>query len=570
MFVLDIFEGTLHGHREEAFLRSEEGEKMQGRLCGIGVDTGGTYTDAVLMDLGTGQILASGKTPTTHHDLRVCLRKVLSALRENPAFAPEKIGCVAVSSTLATNSIVEGLGADVGLFVIGLDKHFELPVAGIKQVGGGHTVLGEEEEPLDMEAVLDGALFFRGKVDTYAVISAMAFANPNHEKVAAKAISMVDDKPVFCSHEISGRPGMDARAATTVLNARLMPRMQTFLRDVMHILKESGLEKNVRIVRGDGKSMDVEEAATHAVATVASGPAATAWFGSASAAGENALVLDVGGTSTDILCLRKGKPLMDESGSRIGNWDTHVPAISMHTVGIGGDSFVRMEKGILHTGPERVLPLAMAAAFPDPSLWMNSSGNTCCLRAEPVSGVQDPVWSFLMEKGPKAMGDLGEELGVPEMVLRDRIAPGLRKGYLQAAGFTPTDALHVLGRLDFGNREAAFAGARFLAAPLADSPENFSREVLRVVADRIEEALVDFLVRLEIGKDFSAIWPRERRGGILHMCFRLKAPIIGIGAAAPHLLAGVAESLATELLTPEYCEVGNAIGALRIAGSPSP
>lgn len=549
------------------FIFKGEVKNMQPGSLGIGMDTGGTYTDAVLMDLEKNEVLASVKTPTTHHDLGKCLEKALAALKENPAFHPEKIALVAVSSTLATNSIVEGLGADVGLFVIGLDKHFELPVAGIKQISGGHTILGAEEEPLDLESLLDGVMFFRGRVDTYAVIANMAFVNPGHEKVAAKAISMVDDKPVFCSCEVSGKPGMEERAATTVLNARLMPQMRRFLRDVVQILEDSGLDRNIRVIRGDGKSTDAEEAVLHAVATVASGPAATAWFGAGFAGDKDAIVIDVGGTSTDITCICAGTPLMEKSGSRIGNLDTHVPAISMHTIGIGGDSFVRLERGELLIGPERVRPLAMTGDFPDPCLWMNSTGNQFCVRATGFFETEDPIVGHLMEKGPKAIEELGNELGLPEMVLKDRMAPGIRKGFLEVAGFTPTDALHVLRKLDFGDREKALAGARFFSEKLGISEEAFALEVLRLVSAKIEEALVDFLTRLETGKDFSAIFPQKSAGGLLKILFKLEAPIIGIGAAAKHLLSGVAETLDTELLTPAHYEVGNAIGALCIAAN---
>lgn len=538
---------------------------MQSKALGIGMDTGGTYTDAVLVDLESKRVLADVKTPTTHHDLRICLEKALNALQASPFFEPEAISLVAVSSTLATNSIVEGLGADVGLFVIGLDKHFELPVAGIKQIRGGHSILGEEEAPLDLEALLDGVLFFRGKVDTYAVISSMAFTNPAHEKVAARAITMVDDKPVFSSHEVSGRPGMEARAATTVLNARLMPGMQLFLRDVVQILENYGLARNLQVIRGDGRSTDAEDAVNHAVSTVASGPAATAWFGAEFAGKGDALVIDVGGTSTDITSIRKGKPLMEKTGSRIGKWETHVPAVSMHTLGIGGDSFVRLSRGKLLIGPDRVMPLAMAGAFPEPELWMNAEGNFCCLRAEALAGMKDPIGEYLMEKGPMPMGDLEKELNLPEMVLRDRMAQGLRRGSIQIAGFTPTDALHVLGELDFGNPQNSRAGADFFAKILGVSAEDFSREVLRETSMRIEEALIDFLVRLETGKEFSAIWPEKRLESPLRILFKLDAPLIGIGAAAGHLLSRVAKNLGTELLVPEYSHVGNAVGALRIA-----
>ncbi|TWI76820.1 N-methylhydantoinase A/oxoprolinase/acetone carboxylase beta subunit [Desulfobotulus alkaliphilus] len=532
---------------------------------GIGMDTGGTFTDAALMDLDTGKVLATAKTPTTHQDLQLCLDRALQLLGQNKNFDAKKVSLVAVSSTLATNSIVEGQGADVGLFVIGLDKHLELPVAGIRQVTGGHTVTGEEETPLDVEGLLEGVLFFRGNVDAYAVISAMSFANPTHEKVAAKAIQLVDPKPVFCSHEVSARPGFDARAATTVLNARLMPKMQAFLEGVSLTLAKHGLEKGLRVVCGDGRCMDAEEAVHQAASTVASGPAATAWFGAGFSEKGQALVVDVGGTTTDITRIRNGSPLVNTEGSRIGNWDTHVPAVSMYTAGAGGDSFVRTGRKGMLTGPERVVPLCMAVEIPPPSEWMDGKDNASCLRAVAGNRESNAIYQLLLSHGPMGRGKLSDLAGLPDMVLKDRMAAALQKGHIESVGFTPTDALHVLGLLDFGLKEASLEGARILARVLDMKVEDFCREVLSRVAADIEDAIIDFLVRLETGKSFSAFWPDRRKHEILEAGFRLKGPLVGIGAAASFLLPEVARSLGTELILPEHHGVGNAIGALRIA-----
>ena len=403
------------------------------RRCGIGIDTGGTYTDAVLMECETGRVLAKAKTPTTHNDLGEGLGIALERLVATPGFATDALSVVAVSSTLATNAVVENRGADVALFVIGLDRHFELPVAGIQTVSGGHTVTGDEVEPLGLESLMDGVqLFKRGRVDSYAVISAMSFANPTHEKVAQKAITLIDDKPVFLSHEVSARPGMEERAATTVLNARLMPVMSRFLEGVGTALSEHGILREARVVRGDGTATGMESAIREAARTVASGPAATAFFGASAVTSESALVVDVGGTTTDITLIEGGRPTVEEDGSLIGEHRTHVPAVDMSTVGCGGDSCVRLTRDGITVGPDRVAPMALE------EVPLDLPDHAVSLVRKVAGRPATTAVGEALEDGIQSPACLARRLGISEMAVSDVLDDAIRKGEVVAIGFTPT------------------------------------------------------------------------------------------------------------------------------------
>ena len=155
----------------------------------IGVDTGGTYTDAVLVDCATRAVVASAKRPTTHFDLSVGMEQALHAVLEPAArgcdraidaalimpdgcVSPVAIGRVAVSTTLATNAVVEGVADQaVGLIVIGWGNRIEVPgAAAIRHIPGGHRIDGTEQEPLALEPLLDAVVSMRGRVDAYAVI----------------------------------------------------------------------------------------------------------------------------------------------------------------------------------------------------------------------------------------------------------------------------------------------------------------------------------------------------------------------------------------------------------------
>lgn len=525
----------------------------------MGVDTGGTCTDAVLVDAATRRVVASAKRPTTHHDLGRGMAGAMAAALAASGLPASAVDLVSVSTTLATNAVVEGQGAEVGLFIIGYAGRITVPCAAMDAIPGGHKLDGSEEEPLALNRLVDSIRLMQDRVDAYAVCGMMSFVNPAHELVAERAIGMVDPKPVFCSHLASSRAGMKERAATAVLNARLLPVMRRFLDGVRMALDGLGIVAPVVVVRGDATAMPMQEALRNASATVASGPAAMAGYGAAHAAGKlpgegtgslpdengnagpadaigasgdatsratarnvpsgtspdtsphlsagtdtpappDALIVDVGGTTTDVTLLRRGRPVIQADGMVVGDWETHVEAVEMFTVGVGGDSLVRPEAdGTLSVGPLRVVPLCMAGPLPDPAQWLHAGGRARCIcpvrregacddKAGPdpsaPSGPSTPsgdaaeraVLDHLNAHGPTPAGDLLRTLRLPESTLERAIDRLVRQRTVQVAGFTPTDALHALGLLDLsdvpdlpsgaGNTAAALAGARALAALL--------------------------------------------------------------------------------------------------------
>ncbi len=344
---------------------------MATKKYGIGIDTGGTYTDGVLIDLADHCVLATAKTPTTHYELSRGISRCLADILVASKVKPHDVELVAVSTTLATNAVVENKGDNVGLIVAGFAKHFSLPVVTTLYIDGGHNIQGEEEDPLDMEALIQAVSDLKGNVDAYVVCAAMSIKNPAHEMVMAKAISMIDPQPVFMSHEVSQRPGVKERAATAVLNARLRPVMEDFLVGMQDSLVALGLAHNVMIVRGDATPMNIVDTPRQAASTVASGPAATAWYGLTFAPADDAVIVDVGGTTTDITMISARQPRLSEEGSLIGEWQTHVDSVKMSTVGAGGDSHAVLDaRGTLTVGPDRVVPLAMAEDVAGPTAWL--------------------------------------------------------------------------------------------------------------------------------------------------------------------------------------------------------
>lgn len=544
---------------------------MSPPACVIGIDTGGTYTDAVVLDRSSGRVLVGVKTPTTPHDPALAIGRSLEKVLLASGANPETIELVTVSTTLATNALVEDKGAEVGLFVIGHDKRLHIPAADMRFIPGGHKARGVEAEPLGMDYLIQGIAAMKGRVDAYAVCAMLAFEDPTHELVAAKAIELMDQRPVFCSHQASTRPGMEERAATAVLNARLLPVMQDFLRGIARSMERLGLSCPVRIVRGDCQSMDLPEAVRNSSATVASGPAATALFGGHAAAGETALIVDVGGTTTDITLIREGHPVVREEGMTIGSWRTHVRAVEMYTVGLGGDSLARVENGRLSLGPARVVPLSQIhlhldgpalASMTRPEAWLGADLCAQCVQLAPGTDPgDDQILRWLAEHGPATPMRLRQELALAESSLEKAIARLQAARRVVTCGFTPTDALHVLGRLDLGDARPAMEGAGVLAALLSLAPEAFCDQVLEKAHATIATTILCALGNREVGPALAHFFEQPEQSALLDITIRVRPRIIGIGAAAPFLLPEVAARLGTEAVFPEHYEVGNALGA---------
>jgi N-methylhydantoinase A/oxoprolinase/acetone carboxylase beta subunit len=536
----------------------------------IGIDTGGTFTDAALMESTTGRIVKTAKVPTTHHQLSIGTGNVLVSLLTG--IVPEQVLSVAVSSTLATNSVVENKGARVALLVIGYVKHFKLPVKAVIFIKGGHTITGVEEEPLDLEYLVDVVNGLKNEVDAYGICSAMSMENPTHELVTEKAISLIDPKPVFCSHRISRLAGMQERAATAGLHAKLMPIMQEYVAGVQLAMAKQNLQCPMVIIGGNCKIVSSAEAIGQAGVTVASGPACTAYFGSLQTDSDS-LVIDVGGTTTDIAIIENGKPQLSLDGCIIGEWKTHVEAVDMFTGGIGGDSHVMIDgKGFMTIGPARVMPLAMSTGFPEPAHWLSHSANSRCIQlVSPPEYDDDPssILGSLFANGPATPWKLGQMAGLSGMPLDSHLEHLARKQLIVETGFTPTDALHVLGRINLGDRARAHTGAIILGKLMNKTPEEFCRMVIERTEEQIANLLIEYIFNRYWGKSLTNFITTRNSNPVLHVDFSLKVPLIGIGAAARSFLPGVAAQLGTTVTFPDNYEVGNAIGAAMICRAAS-
>lgn len=221
---------------------------------GIGIDTGGTYTDSVIAGLESGAVLSKAKSLTTPRRLSMGIRGSLERLA-GALF--ERVELVAVSTTLATNSVVEGRGARVCLILAvpnpaTFDLPPDLPCEETVLIEGSHTHKGEEQVPLDLSLAEEKILEAATGVDAFAVSGYFSIYNADHEKALGRLIAEKTGKPVVCAHELSGAVGMVERAVTAALNARLLPVIREMTDAVEKILNEMGIKAPLMVVKGSG------------------------------------------------------------------------------------------------------------------------------------------------------------------------------------------------------------------------------------------------------------------------------------------------------------------------------
>ena len=332
----------------------------------LGIDVGGTFTDAVIVF--QGKVLAKTKTATTHEDL---LQGIFSAIDIVMREAPGTIERVALSTTVVTNSLVEGKTDPVGLIVIpgpGLNIESLLPAKAVV-LSGYVDHRGRETAKLIMGEIEEACKTFAGK-HFYAVSGKFAVRNAAQEMtVSREIIARTGTEHVTAASQIAGSLNFLRRTNSAYFNAAVWRRFSQFAAAVEGALLARGVNAPVHILKADGGTMPLALAKCQPVEAIFTGPAASVLgiMAIGMAEGE-AISLDIGGTTTDIALWRSGSPLFAEQGAAISGYPTAVRAFWLRSVGIGGDSWVRRSNsGKLFIGPERVGP-AMAAGGAEPTV----------------------------------------------------------------------------------------------------------------------------------------------------------------------------------------------------------
>ncbi|MEY1557213.1 hydantoinase/oxoprolinase N-terminal domain-containing protein [Yoonia sp. R2331] len=567
----------------------------------LGVDTGGTYTDAVVLDEVSDRVLAKAKALTTRPDLALGVGAAVDAAIAGAGVDASNVAMVSLSTTLATNALVEGQGGRVALVFIGFASG-ELDRAGLRDalagdpvivLPGGHSHAGAEVTPLDLDALgtaLDG---LDAGVTGFAIAAHFATRNPAHEVAARDLIRARTGLPVTCSHELSSALGGPKRALTAVLNARLIGMIDGLIGACEAHLVTIGITARLMVVRGDGALIPANLARERPIETILSGPAASIAGAGWLTGVADALVSDIGGTTTDVCLLRGGRPAIDPAGARVGAYRTMVEAVAMRTTGLGGDSAVHLVEGLaggLRLGPRRLMPVALLARD-YPALVHDTLDRALAQDAPATDGGQFaiPLWTGEVPTGldPREAAVAARLADGPARVghvVTSRIeGPALTRlvtrGMVIVAGITPSDAAHALGLVAVWDAEAAQKALALFARKRTGAGDRVAPDaetLARRIVDQVTAQTVDCLLEAafaEDARDFDrtadvlathplTVAGLDRHQGIVETILRLGLPVIGLGASSASYYGPVGARLGTKMIVPDHADVANAIGAV--------
>ena len=565
----------------------------------LGVDTGGTYTDAVIIDEAEDRVVASAKALTSRPDLSIGVGAAIDAAIADAQVSGAEIAMVSLSTTLATNALVEGQGGRIALVAIGFGEG-ELSRAGLHdalrgdpviRLQGGHNHAGHEVDALNLTALQEALRGLEAGITGFAVAASFATRNPAHEVAVRDLVRAVTGKPVSCSHELSQALGGPKRALTAVLNARLVGMLDRLITACEDHLRASGITARLMVVRGDGALVSADLAREKPIETILSGPAASIAGASWLSGETDALVSDIGGTTTDVCLLRNGRPKIDPEGARVGPFRTMVEAVAMRTTGLGGDSEVHVVEGLeggLHLGPRRLMPMSLAAHH-HPELVHGMLDRALAQDVPASDGGQFviPLWDTLpegldnreqavanrLDAGPLRLGH-----AVQSRMENPALGRLVGRGLVVLAGVTPSDASHVLGLVDAWDTQAADKALMLFARRRTGAGTRIaedSQALARKIIDQLTAQTVDCLLQAAFAEDDRA-WTDppalarhpltmaglDRHQGVVNMQMSLGVPVIGLGASAATYYGAVGDRLGTRMVLPEHGSVANAIGAV--------
>lgn len=561
----------------------------RGARLGLGIDAGGTYTDIVIYDFETHTVLQKAKSLTTKWDYAVGIDAALDQL-DGSRFAD--IDLVSVSTTLATNAIVEGRGQRVGLLLMtpcGWPPSEFFTHDLIATITGQLEVNGKELVPVDpnqVRQVVREMLDHQG-VQALAVAGFASDVNPTHEAQVKAAVREVTDVAVTCAYEVSKGENYRIRAETAVLNAQIIPCLNTFLEKVQTTIRRRGLQAPIMVVKSDGSLMSTAAAQGRPIETILSGPAASVAGASYLTGAADGMVVDIGGTTTDTASLRHGVVQTCKDGATVGGWKTHVEALDMRTLGLGGDSRIVRLDGTLEIGPQRIAPVAwLAGGHPrtgEALEWLShhldrfetSTRGMEVLTLTPYERrrTRDEREARLIARLKERPYSIAELIECEQCYGEDalHLAPLEEDYVVQRCGLTPTDLLHADGQLHLWNADASRRLCDLYAALMHIDRAQFIEQgfklfVRRLALELLKKELAEEMDPDEIEASPAAMALIEQALGKpangYSVQISLKTPVIGIGAPAHFFLPAAARLLHTEAIVPTHADVANAIGAI--------
>lgn len=584
-------------------------------MIGIGIDTGGTCTDAVIYDLDSRKILATGKTLTTKSNLETGIGKALDQLPEELL---KKAESFSLSTTLATNACVENKGSRAKLLIIGTTQEMILQ---LEQILTGYgisdlsqlIVLDAKTENLysdpydpDWDDLQRRIPELFCDCDAVGIVQTYPDANGGRfEMTALRILRKELTIPLTIAYDISRETDILKVCASTLLNARLIPLIAEFMEAVHNVMKERGLDVPLSIVRSDGTLMSEEMARTQPVETLLCGPAASVIGGCELAGEKDAVLVDMGGTTTDLAIVRNTNPVMARQGILIGRYRTAIQGLDAQAVSLGGDTAVRFRDGEIFLDKERIIPISvLASQNPEvvPAIkklveWKERHTrwiHEFFVLQKDISGkpgyteYEHRVCEVLKE-GPLITKDFISRIeGDLYHLNTERLE---QEGVIIRSGLTPTDVMILKGDFDRYDGAAAAELVKYFALNVKENEEQIPDTVYELVVRRMYRSIGAFVLHHQYPKKegvfsdemldtllnafYEQACAANRVSGYRHtpirslegndvvqMMLKLPMPIIGIGAPIHVFLEKVASLFGTKAILSEYSHVANALGAI--------
>ena len=542
----------------------------------LGIDAGGTYTDAVLID-EKKEIVCHEKSLTSYPNPIYGIKNVLDKLNVNLF---KNIKSVSISTTLSTNTILENTGYPVGLIIVGkyeLPKN--MPTKYYCVVDGGHNINGDELCKLDISKVICFAEDIKENVQAFAVSSLFSTRNSSHEIEIKNKLTSLFNLPVVCGHELSESLGAYDRAITAYLNAQLIPITKVFIDSIINEMNIRNIKATILITKCDGSVVEIEEAIKKPIETIFSGPAASLVGASFLAKKNNAIVIDIGGTSTDVAQIINGIPKISEKGAKVGGWYTQIKAIDMETYALGGDSHVYIDPSYsrsknvhLKVGNLRVIPLCRASIlYPNffdllkqnnkpPKKFLNEfiSPTTFYLKVNFIKNmnlIEKKHFDAISEKNPTSWIDIKNKIG--SIPMSNVLQSLIEKRAIQMIGFTPTDASHVLKEINIWDSKSSFIGSNIMSSYLNIDEISFSKIIKELSTKKIIKSLIKYILKTDDEKHIENVLFNKD-----YIKYDIIKPIILVGGPSKIFENEIKKYINANICVPKYSEVGNAIGAV--------
>lgn len=453
------------------------------RRVRLGIDVGGTFTDAVAVDGDTYEVIGVRKVPTTHaaeEGVSAGILQVVRALLEEHAIGPEEVSFIAHGTTQATNALLEGDVVPVGVVsagsgvegrrVRGDTEVGTIELAPGKELSSTHAHVDASGSEATLEAEIERLL--AGSAEVVVAATAFSVDDPEDE-LRLMELCRRHGALATGTHEISKLYGLKMRTTTAVINASILPRMMQTADMTERAVEQMGIPAPLMIMRCDGGVMTVNEVRKRPILTMLSGPAAGVAGALMYEKVSNGVFLEVGGTSTDASCVKDGKVMVEYA--QVGRHKTYLNSLDVRTVGIAGGSMVRISR-----------PAGKEASLEDVGP-----------RSAHIAGLPYAVFAE-----PEDMVDPELEFVRPDPTdPQDYVAVSCSNGKRFALTLAcAANLAGYVGEDDYarGNVESARGAFEPLASAMSCAPEDAARQVLARAAEKVEPVVRALLDRYEL------------------------------------------------------------------------